>query len=81
MALLYDPISAQGVENLKGYCYAGVDNSIIYKMMLPLLQWYLDHVVPLWMAPNLLTLLGLLAMIIAYILLSLIYCADMVRYV
>ena len=46
---------------LKNYSYNGYDASLTYKYILsPFAQWCVDKFIPLWMAPNVVTLLGLI---------------------
>eukprot|EP01117_Protostelium_nocturnum_P016081 TRINITY_DN6303_c0_g1_i3.p1 TRINITY_DN6303_c0_g1~~TRINITY_DN6303_c0_g1_i3.p1 ORF type:complete len:234 (+),score=56.81 TRINITY_DN6303_c0_g1_i3:49-750(+) len=51
-------ISEKGLQNLKNYKYHGIDHSICAKY---LQTWwvFLVQYLPLWLAPNLITLLGL----------------------
>jgi len=65
-------ISQQGVLNLSTYAYSGQDRSILANyVMKHWWNWLIDNVVPPWIAPNLLTLSGLLCVLAAY--LSLVY--------
>ena len=52
-------LSEQGRRNLHTYQYKGSDNSLIYKFVLTPLNNFLIPFFPLWMAPNLITLIGL----------------------
>lgn len=40
--LLGEYVSPEGIENLKGYRYAGVDHSLIYRFMLPVRRKFPD---------------------------------------
>jgi len=45
---------------LKNYSYSGYDASLTYKYVLsPFAQFCVDHFIPIWMAPNVVTLFGL----------------------
>jgi ethanolaminephosphotransferase len=46
---------------LKNYSYNGYDSSLTYKYILsPFAQFCVDQFIPIWMAPNVVTLLGLI---------------------
>ncbi len=52
--------SEEAKYNIVNYKYHGGDNSPLYQHVLsPLAQWCVDTVVPSWMAPNVITALGL----------------------
>ncbi|CAM9696655.1 unnamed protein product [Heterosigma akashiwo] len=54
-------INAKAAQNLRNYKYVGSDNSLLYKYLLsPFAQYCVDTFVPSWMAPNVITLMGLL---------------------
>eukprot|EP01118_Nematostelium_gracile_P016706 TRINITY_DN6982_c0_g1_i1.p1 TRINITY_DN6982_c0_g1~~TRINITY_DN6982_c0_g1_i1.p1 ORF type:complete len:399 (-),score=65.44 TRINITY_DN6982_c0_g1_i1:37-1233(-) len=56
---LYGFISQQGVQNLSNYKYVGVDQSFLANLIMKhWWNWLIDNVVPPWIAPNLLTLMG-----------------------
>lgn len=60
-------LTADQRRRLHTYKYSGGDSSPVYKYVLsPLAQYCVDHFVPMWMAPNAVTLLGLIASIIAF---------------
>jgi len=47
-------------DGLLRFSYSGSDSSLIYKFVLsPIAQWLVDALIPLWMAPNLITSIGL----------------------
>ena len=75
--LLSRPISANGERGLKEYKYRGVDHSLIYKLMLPMLNRLVNYF-PMWVAPNLITLSGLLFMAAAYVLLCGVIAPELV---
>ncbi|CAE7838232.1 AAPT2 [Symbiodinium sp. CCMP2592] len=53
-------ISERGRRQLPKFCYSGSDNSYLYVYFCsPLAQLLVDRCVPLWLAPNLITLAGL----------------------
>eukprot|EP01094_Clydonella_sp_ATCC50884_P020271 TRINITY_DN4181_c0_g1_i1.p1 TRINITY_DN4181_c0_g1~~TRINITY_DN4181_c0_g1_i1.p1 ORF type:complete len:180 (-),score=28.45 TRINITY_DN4181_c0_g1_i1:83-622(-) len=59
-------LTEQGRKNLPNYKYSGSDNSLIYKHILTPMNNYLIDFFPLWMAPNLITLIGLLITFASY---------------
>ena len=61
-------IDAKAADALRRYKYAGSDNSMTYKYVLsPIAQKCVDIFTPRSVAPNVITLVGFLFMIIAYI--------------
>ncbi|CAK4675910.1 hypothetical protein LEN26_020434 [Aphanomyces euteiches] len=68
-------VSPEGSKNLKTYSYKGTDNSFIYRFVLTPMNNYLMQFIPLWLAPNMITLMGLIAVIISHILVAS-YCPD-----
>jgi len=69
-------LSEQGIANLAIYSYNGVDRSIIANSLLKhYWNFLIEHVVPLWLAPNLLTLFGWLCVMGSFLLLV-IFCPD-----
>jgi ethanolaminephosphotransferase len=58
-------ISQQGLDNLKYYRYSGVDKSFLANLFLKKhWDWCTRVLFPIWMAPNLITLLGLISVTI-----------------
>lgn len=58
-AMSHTYIDAQGAVALKAYQYRGADLSLIYRFVLqPLNDVLLRYVVPMWLAPNAMSLLG-----------------------
>ncbi|GMF39622.1 unnamed protein product [Phytophthora fragariaefolia] len=53
-------VSQEGSEKLLTYEYHGADNSLVYKHVLTPMNNFLVELLPLWLAPNLITLIGLL---------------------
>ncbi|RLN97147.1 hypothetical protein BBJ28_00007853 [Nothophytophthora sp. Chile5] len=53
-------VSQEGSEKLRTYEYHGADNSLVYKHVLTPMNDFLVELLPLWLAPNLITLIGLL---------------------
>jgi ethanolaminephosphotransferase len=50
--------------NIRTYSYHGGDRSLLYQHVLsPLAQFCVDHFTPVWVAPNVITLLGLVGVI------------------
>jgi len=69
-------LSSQGAANLASYSYTGVDKSIIANLVMKhYWNWLIDNVVPLWIAPNLLTLFGWLCVVFSFLLLV-VYCPE-----
>lgn len=59
-------LSVSALDNVKNYKYHGVDTSYLYIYVLsPFAQWCVDTFVPMWMAPNLITLLGLMSTVVS----------------
>jgi len=67
-------VSEQGLANLKTYRYSGVDNCLTTKLLNGFWNWSVS-LVPAWVAPNVLTLLGLLSVLTATVLCTL--CAEL----
>ncbi|ETW10434.1 hypothetical protein H310_00739 [Aphanomyces invadans] len=59
-------VSQVGSKNLKLYTYKGTDHSLIYKHVLTPMNNYLIQFIPLWLAPNTITLLGLIAVTVSH---------------
>lgn len=60
-------ISASGAQAIKKFQYSGEDNSLLYKYILsPLAQYFVDNWTPRNVAPNAITVLGLLLMFLSY---------------
>eukprot|EP00741_Cyanophora_paradoxa_P014372 tig00000190_g13863.t1 len=69
-------IPPEGLRNLHNYKYKGVDLSLLTKYVLnPFWEWTLRFV-PMWIAPNMITLLGLCCTLVTY-LIMLYYCPDL----
>ena len=70
-------ISKQGAVNLHHYKYKGSDASYFYNCVAnPFIYPVLLDVIPLWMAPNLITFLGLLCTITSYLVMNY-YCPEL----
>ncbi|KAI9598153.1 ethanolaminephosphotransferase [Syncephalis fuscata] len=69
-------LSPTQLENLKKYKYSGVDNSLVSKYILQPYWTRLVELFPLWMAPNLITLLGF-GCVVVNMLLILYYDRDL----
>ncbi|EPR79976.1 CDP-alcohol phosphatidyltransferase [Spraguea lophii 42_110] len=63
-------------ENMKGYKYTCTDKSILANYILKYYWNYVIEFIPLWIAPNLLTLIGLLIML-ATVIINLFYSIDL----
>lgn len=62
-------ISATGAESVRSYKYKGGDRSKLYKYVLsPFAEWCVANLTPEWLAPNLITLIGLSAVLGAHLL-------------
>lgn len=60
-------LSNEAAERLPNFQYRGQDLSLLYKYLLaPLATFCVNHLTPRWLAPNAITLIGLLFMVIAY---------------
>jgi ethanolaminephosphotransferase len=68
-----DMLNTEQKDELRRYKYRGGDLSITYKYVLsPMAEWIVNNCVPTWMAPNLITLIGLFFNILSTIM-TLIY--------
>ena len=54
-------LSKQALANLKEYKYKSGEYSILDNMLTPFWNWFVTFI-PMWLAPNLVTLLGLFLM-------------------
>ena len=54
-------LSKEALQNLKAYKYKSGEYSILDKMLTPFWNWFVEFI-PMWLAPNLVTLLGLFLM-------------------
>lgn len=61
-------IPPEGFERLMSYKYKGTDQSLIYKHILTPMNQVLIEYIPLWMAPNLITVIGLLCVLASHFL-------------
>jgi len=59
-------ISSQGLANLGNYAYSGVDHSLLVKFVLKHYWNYLVEFLPVWLAPNVITLIGLIHIWISF---------------
>ena len=63
-------LTPEAARALHYYEYKGEDRSLLYRYILsPLAQYFVDNYTPKWLAPNVITLTGLLLMLFAYLLL------------
>lgn len=76
MGIVKDWIPKQNLDSLKSYKYSAVDKSILVRLFLGKFWNTIIHVFPMWMAPNLITLLGL-CFIIVNVITLLIYSPDL----
>lgn len=64
-------LTAKDVLQAKKYKYRGSDNSLLYRYVLtPMNNFLMDHVIPMWIAPNLITMIGFAANVVAFLLLA-----------
>lgn len=70
MGILGHYVSKRGLGNLHAYKYAGVDNSLVAKHVMQPIWTRLVNFLPLWMAPNLVTLIGFVFIILSYLVTS-----------
>lgn len=78
-ALTYSDIVDEqaDVQALKSFKYSGKDDSILYeKFMSPFCEYLVEHHVPHRLAPNAITLIGLLCVILPHVLLQSTYPAE-----
>lgn len=62
-------IDDEAVKALKKYKYSGEDNSLIYKYFgSPSAAYLVEHYTPVWIAPNLITLLGFIFVVMSHLL-------------
>lgn len=65
--LKYKYVPPEKENNLKTYRYIGGDNSYVYAYILsPIANFCVNYLVPEWLAPNLITLLGFLCILIPH---------------
>jgi ethanolaminephosphotransferase len=70
----YNFVSKIGAENLLKYKYFGSDHSLLYKHIYsPMSQFLVDKVIPTWLAPNVITLIGFAATLLPHIILWIAY--------
>jgi ethanolaminephosphotransferase len=63
----YRFLNSEGAAALPKFQYNGTDNSLIYKYILsPLAGFFVDNATPTWLAPNAITLTGLMFMVASY---------------
>mmetsp|Transcript_5724 Transcript_5724/g.12465 ORF Transcript_5724/g.12465 Transcript_5724/m.12465 type:complete len:511 (-) Transcript_5724:162-1694(-) len=63
----YYYLTPNAAKNLPHYQYHGADLSLLYKYLLsPLAAWCVDNLTPAWLAPNVITLIGLAWMLVSY---------------
>ena len=73
----YFYLSEAAANSLVRYEYKGVDHSFIYRYILsPFAQLLVDTLTPHWLAPNLITLTGLIFMILAYLITAFYYISN-----
>jgi len=60
-------ISPQGLKNLRTYKYHGQDNSLVANHIMQPFWRKAVNFLPIWMAPNMVTLLGFLCIIMSYL--------------
>eukprot|EP00959_Pyramimonas_sp_CCMP1952_P305221 6387486-Pyramimonas_sp.AAC.1 len=61
-------INEKGAHGLRNYKYVGRDLSLVYKYILSPMNNVLINFIPLWMAPNVVTMLGVAASMSSYLL-------------
>jgi len=58
-------LKVEDKKTLKNYKYTGFDSSLTYKYVLsPFAQFCVDSFIPIWMAPNVVTLLALIGKLV-----------------
>lgn len=63
-------VSKRGLGNLHAYKYSGVDNSLVARHVMQPFWTRAVNYLPLWMAPNLVTLTGFVFIILSYLVTS-----------
>ena len=71
-------LSKTGAENLKHYQYKGSDDSLLLKYVLRPFQEGCMKFVPMWVAPNVITVVGLAQIFIVHLIQAR-YSPDMTR--
>ena len=70
-------VTPAGAAALRSYRYIGADHSLLYRYLLsPFADWVVARLIPLWVAPNLITLLGMLLQVAAFLVLVA-YCPTL----
>jgi len=69
-------LSSQGSKNVLHYKYKGSDNSILYKLVLNPTYEVVINYIPLWLAPNLITLIGFFTVVFNHLVMAY-YCPDL----
>lgn len=70
-------LTEQQKAGVRNFVYKGRDDSLVYKYFLsPFAQFILDALIPTWMAPNVITTIGLLSNIIVVVLVA-VYNPDL----
>ena len=69
--LSYRYISPAGAASLKQYKYAGEDRSYLYRHLLTPMNAFLVEYIPPWVAPNTITVIGLLCTLLSHVLCAL----------
>jgi ethanolaminephosphotransferase len=69
-------ITKDGAEGLRQYQYRGRDLSLVYKYVLTPMNNVLINWIPLWMAPNVVTMIGVIASLSSYFMLQY-YCPTL----
>ena len=63
-----DVLNAQVADNITNFKYQGHDASLLYEHFIsPVCQWITDNLVPLWLAPNIITLVGFAFIVLPHI--------------
>jgi phosphatidylglycerophosphate synthase len=66
--MFYQHIPPQRLDALQHYKYTGTDLSLLANTVLKYYwNWVTDHIFPLWIAPNVITLMGLICLFLNYI--------------
>ena len=63
----YNYWDEQGAEALPTFKYKGTNLSVYYdKCLSPLCLWFVDHILPKWISPNLMTITGFVCVCVAH---------------
>ncbi|KAM3127031.1 hypothetical protein pb186bvf_020875 [Paramecium bursaria] len=74
--MIYDYVPKEYEGNILKYKYSGVDQSLLYKYIFSPIANFSLKIVPLWIAPNTLTLIGFFFILIPYLIFAFMFGND-----